>query len=197
MSEETRDFQKIYETYFPRIAAYLRRLVGEHEAEDLAQEVFVKVSRALDSFRGDSRLATWIYQIATNTAKDHLRKPSHDQNVSVANGSAESDEEIVDDAAPVTDTVLIRKEMNECIRETIDSLPANHRTVLVLSDLEELTNTEIAEVLDMSLENVKIRLHRARARLKKELGQKCQFYRDERNELACDRKSSTIRFRKK
>ena len=196
LSGETRDFQKIYETYFPRIAAYLRRMVGEHEAEDLAQEVFVKVSMALDNFRGDSSLATWIYRIATNTAKDHLRKPSFVQALRVPDNSPDDTEEMVDDVSPVTDTMLIRKEMNECIRETIDRLPENYRTVLVLSDLEGLTNTEIAEVLDMSLENVKIRLHRARTRLKKELGEKCQFYRDERNELACDRKSPTIKFRK-
>ena len=196
LREEARDLQKIYETYFPRIAAYLRRMVGEHEAEDLAQEVFVKVSMTLEKFRGDSSLATWIYQIATNTAKDHLRKPSVLQTVRMAGNPSDGEEEMTDDVSPATDTMLIRKEMNECIRETIDRLPENYRTVLVLSDLEELTNIEIAEVLDMSLENVKIRLHRARARLKKELGEKCQFYRDERNELACDRKSSAIKFRK-
>jgi RNA polymerase sigma-70 factor (ECF subfamily) len=193
---ETGDFQKIYETYFPRIAAYLRRMVGEHDAEDLAQEVFVKVSMALDNFRGDSTLATWIYQIATNTARDHLRKLSSAQASRVLDNSPDDMEEIMEDARPVTDTMLIRKEMNDCIRETIDSLPENYRAVLLLSDIEGLTNIEIAEALDMTLENVKIRLRRARARLKKELGEKCQFYHDERNELACDRKPPTIKFRK-
>lgn len=196
MSGETGDFQKIYETYFPRIAAYFRRMVGEHDAEDLAQEVFVKVSMALENFRGDCSLATWIYQIAANTLKDHLRRPSSAQNVRMAESSTDGNGEMLNDPSPVTDTLLIKKEMNECIRETINSLPENYRTVLVMSDLEELTNNEIAEFLDISLENVKVRLHRARARLKKELGKKCQFYRDERNELACDRKPPAIKFRK-
>jgi RNA polymerase sigma-70 factor (ECF subfamily) len=87
--------------------------------------------------------------------------------------------------------------MNDCIKGVVDGLPENYRTVLILSDLEELTNNEIAEVLDISLETVKIRLHRARTRLKKELEHHCSFYKDERNELACDRKVPSLKFLKK
>ncbi len=87
--------------------------------------------------------------------------------------------------------------MNDCIRGIVDSLPENHRTVLVLSDLEGLTNAEICEVLDLPLDTVKIRLHRGRKRLKKELEAKCLFYRDDWNELACDRKTTPLKFRKK
>ena len=81
--------------------------------------------------------------------------------------------------------------MNECIREFIDKLPEDYKSVTVLSELEELKNIEISEVLGISLDTVKIRLHRARAKLKKELEAGCIFKRDEENELVCDRKNPT------
>jgi RNA polymerase sigma-70 factor (ECF subfamily) len=80
--------------------------------------------------------------------------------------------------------------MNSCIREYIEQLPEDYRAVLVLSEVEGLKNLEIAEILGVSLYTVKIRLHRARARLKERLGSHCNFYLDERSELACDRKEA-------
>jgi len=85
--------------------------------------------------------------------------------------------------------------MNKCIRDFVEKLPENYRTVVVLSELEGLINNEIAEILGVSLDTVKIRLHRARVKLKKELETHCSFYRDERNELACDLKSAFKEFR--
>ncbi len=110
------DFSSIYREYYPKIVRYLKRLVGDLEAEDIAQEVFVKVNRSLDSFRGESSLSTWIYRIATNTAMDHLRKPS-----SRLVRPAEDNDLVEEDAGPVDiallhDTPLIRKDMNACIR---------------------------------------------------------------------------------
>jgi RNA polymerase sigma-70 factor (ECF subfamily) len=86
--------------------------------------------------------------------------------------------------------------MNDCIRNFVEKLPENYKTVLVLSELEGLQNQEIAEILGLTLDTVKIRLHRARGKLKKELETHCNFYRDERNELACDLKSAFEQFRK-
>src|SRR5512136_509386 len=71
MEKNLQDFAAIYQEFHPRILRYLQRLCGEEDAADLTQTVFIKVSRALDSFRGDSSLSTWIYRIATNTAHDH------------------------------------------------------------------------------------------------------------------------------
>ena len=76
MESAEKEFQKIYDDHYPRIVRYLRRLVGDSEAEDVAQEVFVKVHQSLDGFRGESKLSTWIYRIATNTAMDRLKSPS-------------------------------------------------------------------------------------------------------------------------
>ena len=78
--------------------------------------------------------------------------------------------------------------MSECVREFVDRLPTDYRTVLILNELEGFTNKEIADILQISLDTAKIRLHRARAKLKKALEDGCDFYHDDRSELACDRK---------
>lgn len=75
------DFKEVYEEFQPRILHHLSRLAGPNEAEDLAQEVFEKVSRALKGFKGESRLSTWLYRIATNTALDRLRTPSFNRSL--------------------------------------------------------------------------------------------------------------------
>jgi RNA polymerase sigma-70 factor (ECF subfamily) len=88
------------------------------------------------------------------------------------------------------DRQVIRDEMSECIREFVDRLPPDYRTIITLNELEGFTNSEIAEILDISLETAKIRLHRARAKLKESLESGCDFYLDDSSELACDRKQS-------
>ncbi len=196
MSPDHQDFSTIYAEYYPKIAGYLRRLVGEAEAEDVAQKTFLKAGRALDGFRGESSLSTWIYRIATNAAMDHLRKPVN-QASDLPDDDGENENTVEDAGSPLLDTLLIRKDMHECIRGIVDDLPENYRSVLVLSELEGFTNQEIADILGMSLDTVKIRLHRARTRLKKALETHCSFYRDERNELSCDRKITPLNFLKK
>jgi RNA polymerase sigma factor (sigma-70 family) len=85
--------------------------------------------------------------------------------------------------APAVEQHLARREMSECVRGYVDQLPPDYRTVVVLSELEELPDREIADILGFSLEAAKIRLHRARARLRQMLEQGCDFLRDERNEF--------------
>jgi RNA polymerase sigma-70 factor (ECF subfamily) len=70
------EFPAIYAAYFPKVVGYLRKLVGDADAEDVAQETFAKISRSLDGFRGESQLSTWIFRIATNAALDLHRRPS-------------------------------------------------------------------------------------------------------------------------
>jgi RNA polymerase sigma-70 factor, ECF subfamily len=197
MPETALEFQSIYDTFRPRILRYLIRLVGEREAEDLTQVVMLKVSEGLPKFRGDSSLATWIYRIATNSALDKLRSPAAEQPdqqrrvIGLApDGEDDSEERNVplDAQTPSVEATVIRAEMNACIREFIERLPEAYRTVMVLSELEGFKNGEIAAILGVSLDTVKIRLHRAREKLRTELETGCSFDRDERNELACDRK---------
>ena len=194
------DFNDIYAELQPKIHHYLSRLLGDQEVEDVVQEVFTKVSRGLDSFNGQSKLSTWVYRIATNTAIDKLRSPAHryasDRTSLEDSAGVEHSTSRIAQTETSIDQKVIRKEMSECVREYVDRLPPDHRTVLVLSELEGFKNREIADILQITLENVKIRLHRARASLKKELDDGCDFYHNQEGSLACDRKPVLIESKK-
>jgi RNA polymerase sigma-70 factor (ECF subfamily) len=182
------DFERVHVEFRPRVGRYLARLVGAREADDLTQETFLRVSQALGSFRGECAVSTWVYRIATNLALDRLRSPSFQ----VAARQAPPETLLTLGTASDVEQKLARGEMGECIRGFIERLPVDHRSVLVLSELEELPDREIAEVLGLSLATAKIRLHRARARLRELLECACALYRDERNELACEPRSDTV-----
>lgn len=190
------DFNEIYAKFQPKIFSYLSQLIGRHEAEDITQEVFAKVGRGLKSFKGESKLSTWLYRIATNTAIDRMRSVSFQRSsnyTSLENGMGIEDRNVWSDHTNTsTDQTLIRKEMSACVREFIDRLPSDYKTVILLSEIEGFKNREIAEILQVSLDTVKTRLHRARARLKKELDNGCVFYHSEDNILTCDRKPISI-----
>ena len=178
MDDRAFEFQTIHDTLRPKVHGYLTRLVGELEAEDLTQEVFVKVSQALPTFRGESQLSTWIYRIATNAAIDKMRTPSFRQEARRCSFNDADEMEGKDlltiAEAPSLEQRVMRKERYQCFRSFVENLPANYRTVIVLSELEELTNNEIAAVLGVSLDAVKIRLHRGRSMLLEELKSHCK-----------------------
>lgn len=161
------DFNKVYKEYHPKILRYLSQLIGNYEADDVAQEVFTKVGRSLEGFMGKSKLSTWLYRIATNTALDRLRNPSLKHPIE---SLTSKEKEVVEDrdvwtgqkkASP--ELKFIRKEMNSCIRDYINRLPSDYKTIIILSEIEGFKNKEIADILQISLDTVKIRRHRARA----------------------------------
>ncbi|MBZ0306348.1 MAG: sigma-70 family RNA polymerase sigma factor [Anaerolineae bacterium] len=196
MGENTFNFQEIYETFQPKIMRYLLRLVGEQEAEDLTQEVFVKVSRALPDFRGDSSLSTWLYRIATHAAIDRLRSTPPPAIIPDESDETSSIEEKNPLPASPEDQ-LVRKQMNECIWNFIQVLPEQYRTVFILSELEGLSNAAIAEILEITLSMVKIRLHRARAKLKSALMAHCDSYWVEGNAFVPDLRRAVKVYQKK
>jgi RNA polymerase sigma-70 factor (ECF subfamily) len=198
MPETAIEFQSVHDAFRPRILRYLIRLVGERDAEDLTQIVLLKVNQGLATFRGDSNLSTWIYRIATNSALDKLRSSMAEQPYRQhqaielqADGENDAAEDKVplDAQTPSVEAMAIREEMNACIRDFIERLPEAYRTVMVLAELEGFTNAEIASILGVSLDAVKIRLHRARGTLRRDLETGCSFDRGERTDLACERKS--------
>jgi RNA polymerase sigma-70 factor (ECF subfamily) len=182
MNETVLDFQKIHEEFRPKIQRYLVRLVGEYEAEDLTQDVLIKISRTLQTFRGESQLSTWIYRIATNAALDKLRDPVFKRTVQseLSDCSDSVDAEVEDKdiwtekEASSPEQQLFHKERFECYCDCIETLPSNYRTIIELSELEKLAANEIADILGLSLDVVKIRLHRGRARLLEELKSHCK-----------------------
>jgi len=196
MEHSMENFQAIHASYRPRIHRYLTRLVGPIEAEDLTQEVFVRVSRGLPGFKGASTLSTWIYRIATNVATDRLRSKSFQEIRSAKaifpqEGSAEEVDALPDQRNRSIERQLMREQMSSCVHDFINTLPENYRTVVALSDIEGLTNQEIADVLSLTLDVVKIRLHRGRTRLREKLRSGCHFDRDEDDILVCDPKTDS------
>ena len=198
LKKDELDFDSVYDEFHARIGRYLERMVGKGEAEDLTQEVFMKVNRGLKGFEGKSSLSTWIYRLATNAALDkrHSRPfRENKQKILLSNIDDESeagDKDICTQEKELSaEREAIRTEMNECIREFVDKLPENYQTVIILSELKDLKNQEIAEILGISLDAVKIRLHRARIKLKEEFEAGCDFYYNQDSELSCDRKQKS------
>jgi RNA polymerase sigma-70 factor (ECF subfamily) len=192
MPEDDLKFETLHHNYRPKILRYITQLAGEDNSEDLTQEVFIRVCASLGSFKGESRVSTWIYRIATNIAIDWFRSPSGKRSnerrrLRAASSDAESEPEDKDawtDEKPLTaPEALARKEMRECFLEYVNKLPLNYRTVFILSDLRGMKDAEIAETLRISLGIVKIRLHRARAKIRKQLEASCGLVRDARNGL--------------
>ncbi len=185
------DFKEFYNSYFEKIHQYLVRLVGPYLAEDVAQEVFNKAHKNMASLKEPSKVSQWLYKIATNTAIDKTKTLSytyldkkkgevpdriHDQNVWTGKTSEFIDQKI------------INEQMRSCVQEFIDRLPADFKTVLLLKDYESKSNKEIADILNITVATVKIRYHRAKEHLKKELDAGCNFFYDDENNLQCDRK---------
>ena len=185
MENSVLDIEQIYREHYLSIQRYLIRFVGHKEAEDLAQEVFIKACQSLDSFRSEAQASTWLYRIATHAAIDRMRQPGFQRETDCISIELK----LVDDGKSLENEAL-RRATNHCIRGVIDGLPENYRAPLILSELQGLSNQQIAEVLGLSLGVIKIRLHRGKARLKQELQNQCQFSRDERNELTCDPKDN-------
>lgn len=183
--EQARPLEQILEELSGPLLRYLGRYVGDRDlAEDLLQETLIRIARGLPGFAGRSELKTWAFSIATRVAADHFRQPANRLQIVDIGDSPELP--VINDSV---EQQLVVDEMNACVRQVIDSLPEEYRAALVLHDLEGLTAMETAEICGSSLPTAKIRIHRARLRLKEALGEECVFYRDSENVLRCDRKA--------
>ncbi|HUA97658.1 MAG TPA: sigma-70 family RNA polymerase sigma factor [Terracidiphilus sp.] len=154
----------------------LSMLRNEAEAEDAAQDTAIKVFRNLQMFRGDSQFRTWVLSIARNEGLGRLRRAESRREDSLD----ELTEEQGGDFTPailmswreVPAEVLERKEVGALLREAIDRLPAIYRNVVLLRDIEQLDGRDTAAALGITEGAVKVRLHRARALLQRELAPK-------------------------
>lgn len=178
------EFEDVAQELSGPLRRYLERLVGNRAtADDLLQETLLKIARGLPEFEGRSSVKTWAFTIATRVATDHFRRPQTRARMVEID---ETEPAHVLDAE--IDQRLVIDEMSGCVREVIDSLPEDYRAAVVLHDLEGQTAAQVAEIAGCSLATAKIRIHRARRRLKDALDQECSFYRDEDNIFRCDRK---------
>lgn len=178
-------FEQLATELSPPLLRYLQRYVGDRAvADDLLQETLIRIAQGLPDFVGRASVKTWAFSIATRVAADYFRKPDRRLHIVEVNEATD-----LADADLMIDQRIVLDEMNVCIRRVIDSLPEDYRAALVLHDLEGLTAQQIAEICSCSLPIAKIRIHRARNRLREALQQQCEFYRDSDNVLRCDRKS--------
>lgn len=182
----------IFREYQVPIYNYLLRMTQNRaEAEDLTQETFVRVHRNLASFRREASLSTWIYRIATNVSLDHFRrKATRQAKQAISLEGIESEGTWVADKTKTSPEQLVaQSEMSECVQSFIQRLSPSYRAVQVLSDLQGLKNRKIAEVLDIPLSTVKMRLHRGRNKLRESLNAGCDFTHDNRNVYVCEPKT--------
>lgn len=163
--DDRRAFEELVITYQHRLFGVAFRMLGNRaEAEEIAQETFLRAHRALPEFRGEARLHTWLYGIASRLCLNRL--------ASAERRVVRGDDEALAAAAsdePSAAARLERAERDAAVREAIGALPEERRIVVVLRDLEGLSYDEIAEVLGLEPGTVRSRLHRARLDLKAKL----------------------------
>jgi len=150
----------------------LSYMKNDADAEDVSQEAFIRAFRKLESFRAESKFSTWLISITINEARTRLRRqalvrmepldqhPDEDKGISPA---------LLRDWREIPSEAVERAEVRNLIRLAVEQLPDIYRQVFLLRDVEELTINETAEALNISIPSVKVRLHRARMRLQKQL----------------------------
>ena len=145
---------------------------NETEAEDLAQDVFIKVFEKISTFKGDSKFSTWLYRIATTTALDHLRSKKRKKRfgfLQSLGGESDEKETIPDFHHPGVS--LDNKERAAVLFKAIESLPENQKTAYMLHKLEGLSYRDVSEVLNTSVSAVESLMSRANQNLRRELGE--------------------------
>ena len=174
VARDERAFNALVRAYQRRVFTLVLRMIGQRaEAEDLAQEVFVQVFKAVGSFRGESKLSTWIYRIAINLGKNRSKY------LRVRHAGEQDDLEALQERLPMgagthanvahidrPDEMMAGKQVERIVQQAILQLEPTFRECLVLRDVEELSYEEIGAITGLPEGTVKSRIHRARAQLK-------------------------------
>src|SRR5918993_3622939 len=164
---EERAFEELVDRYQGRLLNFVYRTIGDREkAEDLVQEVFIRVHRHLHRFDRSKKFSTWIYTIASNLAKNELRNRSRNPLVlfqTIKKNWQDEDRPLqFEDVGSRPDDLYRKRHLRELVEESVAQLPQHHREVFVLSELEGKSYEEIADITSCNLGTVKSRLNRAR-----------------------------------
>jgi len=174
LARDERAFNELVRAYERRVHTLVLRMLGNvAEAEDVAQEVFVQVFKAIGTFRGDSKLSTWIYRIAINLCKNRVKylKVRHTaqqdelgdaEEKGALGGTARANVGAMDRP----DEIVSGKQVEQIVQRAIVELEPTFRECLVLRDVEELSYEQIEEITGLPIGTVKSRIHRARAQLR-------------------------------
>lgn len=175
------------EQYRPAVTRYIRHLVRDDaEAEDLAQETFLRAHRQISMLHDPAALGGWLYQIASHASIDRLRQKA--QAIQRQIDTPVEDLPIADRDRPSPLTVIQQNEMSDCVQRYVANLSDPYKAVLLFHDVDGLTADEISHLLQLPLSTVKMRLHRARQQLRDALNNACAFERDERGVFICEPK---------
>jgi RNA polymerase sigma-70 factor (ECF subfamily) len=160
--------EQVFRDYAPRVYNLARRMLGnDADAEDVTQDVLLQVVRKLDTFRGDADFATWLHRVTVNMALAHRAKRARKDQYEI-HDPFQLFEENGHHAGPIrpwsvaAEKLAQDRETHQLIEQAIVGLPEMYRDVYVLADVEGLPNSEIGELLNLSVSAVKSRLHRAR-----------------------------------
>ena len=167
--------EKVWQEYHSRLRSFIKsRIIDDASADDILQNVFLKMHAGLVSLKDETKLQSWLYQIARNAVVDYYR-------------SQRPTVELPDQLPqPVTDNLeKVTQELSECLRPMIQLLPENYREAVILSELQGLSQKEVAKQQGTSLSGAKSRVQRGRALLKSMLSECCQLEFDHSGRL-CD-----------
>jgi len=172
-------FDEMVTRYWDRIYSMVNQLLrNSQDAEEVTQDAFIRAHRGLDNFRGESAFSTWLYQIATNLARNrywYWWRRKRDQSVSIdAPFGADNDmtlAEVIPAEVETPDDITVTQEFVDRIATGMQRLSAKHREILVLRNVKNMSYEEISAVLGISIGTVKSRIARARESLRSKLGE--------------------------
>jgi RNA polymerase sigma-70 factor, ECF subfamily len=153
-----------YQTYVYNVS--LGMLCNSEDAADVTQETFLRLHRSLDSFRGDASFSTWLYRVAVNLCITELRRRSRSRFQFLEDVQHDEDATILEEVGPSPDEAIELAEERRVVQQVLRMLPPDYRAVMVLRHFQQLAYEEIADVLGLTLSQVKTRLFRARKMFK-------------------------------
>jgi RNA polymerase sigma-70 factor, ECF subfamily len=184
---ETLDAAALFERYHDRIYRYVLRMVkNSAEAEDLTQDTFLRAYDRQNTLRDPLAVRGWLYQIATHLCLDRLRQRKQQVSMDSEEGAAQVAP--IASGSPSSAEIAEREETSACVQRCLDFLPDKYRAVILLHEAHSLTAAELAELLGVTVTTAKIRLHRARRKLKKIMDYGCAVSKDRKGNPICQPK---------
>lgn len=175
-------FETLIQSHQKKVYNIALRMTGNPEdAQELAQEAIVRAFTSIGKFRGDSSFSTWLYRITINVCTDFLRKRNKVTLISMEQGAASNDNQQglqIEEESPGPDELAEKKQLKKLVRDAMDALSEEHRQVLILRDILNLSYKEIANTLKVNEGTIKSRINRARAGLKKIVMQRSELFKD-------------------
>ena len=191
LAGETAMFEVVMRRHNQRLYSVARAILrNDGEAEDVMQDAYVRAYEHLNQFAGRAKFSTWLTRIAVHEALARQRRGNRYQELEPMSEREGDPMDRFASLTPNPEQQASNSEIRRLLEEAVDNLPDNYRTVFMLRDIEEISTTDAADVLEITEENVKVRLHRARALLRKSLYARAGMQKKEAfnfHAIRCDR----------